>query len=557
MNQSKVELKKYIDDITNTHNEFYNKSGIIHMRNNPKRTSGFVRKSDREKYNTNNNININYNTRIPVINYIQNTLMNNFNIRTVWDKLSKLYIINYDVNKSDLTNNICKQSNGVIFEKETNNIVCFIYNAIRELDESVYYQKYLEEELSDTESSKFSMKVQKLRNVHNYNLDKVNSQVDYKMLTDDELLTEDDIDNPENSVNNKVEKTSNSQSNIDNMFLSEDEKEIAEDLLGDNFKNYTVQELYDGTLIKLFYYDGEWCTATNKCTDASRSRWLSERSYDELFRDIDIDYDSLNTNHCYAFILLHPENRMLCKYNRPTIVHVGTFDIPTLSESTESYFSKFEGLDLLGKHSNLVANSDVGSEVGSKIAKNHYFNPRNVEFNDLTGLLRSFDEMNEKFNNNKYVFPGYFLVNNTTGDRIKIMNPKFRYMMNIKGNSRNMVYRICELMKTKNEFEEFVYYFPEYSHEVDTAKKISDKVGKYVYNNWFDMKYNDKQIMNTRLYDIVKNFDNSIHAYNNSNMNEQPNDNNSINEFAKSFAPEFAIDYFTSKNLIYYYNNVI
>ena len=519
--QSKTELKKYIDDLNNTHSEFDNKSGMIHMRDNRRNNSrGFVRKNDISNQKPVVDISVNHNTRIPIMNYIQNTLMNNFRVRTAWDKLSKLYIVNYDVNNSDLSNNICKQSNGVIFEKNSNDVVCFIYNAIHEIDESVFYTHYLSDKLSDSHCSEFVGKTLKLKNTHNYNLDKINSQVDYKMLTieDDELLTEEDIENGEISE-------------IDASNISDFEKDLINDLMSDNFKNYTIQELYDGTLIKLFNYEGEWYTATNKCTDASRSRWLSDRSYDELFRDVNINYNSLNPDYCYAFILLHPENRMMCEYFKPAIVHVGSFDLKELCEINTGDFTEYDAMDLLGEDSDLINNTNNNESI--------IRNPKTVNFENITELLESFDTLNEKFTDNNYVFPGYFLVNNKTGDRIKIMNPKFKYLMNIKGNSRNMVYRICELMKIPNELEEFEYYFPEYSDDVKTAKTIVTKVGNYIYEEW---KNNNNE---RKLKNILTDFDSFI-----KNTVEDTHD------VSQDVLDGFVNEHFSPKNLLYFHNDI-
>ena len=521
--QSKIELNECIKNIVSTYNNFYE--------NNPTKFSGRGRdtgfgnggRNSVGRGRASNNFSLkDYipqnkkprgSNKIPILPYINNTLSKKYGIRVAWDNESNSYIINYDTN--DTSNNIiCNQANGVIFDKKTHKIKCFIYNAINDIDISEMV-KYFDD---GTTTRNFIDKLTKLENRHNYNLDKKNAQTDIKMVK---------IDSEElNEIEHNPQSFENNSSNKINDTLH---------FIKKNWEDYIIQELYDGTLIKL-YFDGRmWKTATNKCVDASRSKWHSKRTFDELFSDIEIDYEILNKRHTYAFILLHPENRMISKYYHPALVHVGTFDLDKLCEVQESE------LDYCLK-TNL---DDNDSHLIDKTKKNDAFrgimrNPKLCNYSNIEELMQSFEEINSS--DSEYIFPGYFLVNKNNGDRIKIQNPKYKYVMNIKGNSRNITYRICQLSRSQEELDEFIKYFPEYKKEYDEALSILDKVAYYIHSQWHNKYVNHfKVFIPKELNKIVDNFG-----------NYEPKSKTKTLEIAKKYVRSFNSEY-----ILFIFNNIL
>jgi len=483
--QSKLDLQDLVLDLVKKYNSFYENIDSLNYQPNHRRYHKI-------------------NHRIPLLNFIQKKLFNKYNIKTTWSKKSKLYIVNYNIEfinfrntsclkkskgtsqrshkpflrevssktiqditslnksvsrqKSNISHfsevsaefgqiptpvkeftgkhssvaltggvvgqkeryldifekpdesEICKMANGVIFDKKTNHIVCFIYNAITEIPLYEIYKKYDR----NFESKKYYNNYLKLKK----------RCIKKRVFVD----------------------------NLDKIQLE--------------WNNYDIYDLYDGTLIKLFYYNNEWCTATNKCVNASHSKWISFKPYSDLFNDINLDYSLLNKKHCYAFILLHPENKLVCKYPRPIIVHLGTFDLIKLEEVqiNNSELTHLPELDI-----NTINNGN----------KNVY-NPKIKKFDSLYNLIKSFDEINKSND----LFPGYFLINKKTGKRIKIANPKFKYIQYIKGNNRNMIYRIIDLQKNPKELQLLLYYFPEYSELNEYIHGITKKLVFYIYTQW-------------------------------------------------------------------------
>ena len=90
-----------------------------------------------------------------------------------------------------------------------------------------------------------------------------------------------------------------------------------------------VQEKVDGSIIKLWYYNGEWIWSTNAMIYASMSRLASENSsyLDLIKRAVNyglIKFDELNKDYTYIFELIAPENRVVIEYDVCKLVHIGT-----------------------------------------------------------------------------------------------------------------------------------------------------------------------------------------------------------------------------------------
>lgn len=92
-----------------------------------------------------------------------------------------------------------------------------------------------------------------------------------------------------------------------------------------------VQEKYDGSLVKLFYndeiYRWQWSTmSTINAKDAELGEY--SMSFLDLIKSADnyssIDVDSLSTDMTWIFELVSPINRLVVKYPKAHLYHIGT-----------------------------------------------------------------------------------------------------------------------------------------------------------------------------------------------------------------------------------------
>lgn len=191
----------------------------------------------------------------------------------------------------------------------------------------------------------------------------------------------------------------------------------------------TIEEAIDGTLVRLFYHDGIWKKATKNSMDAYKAYWNNSKSFGEMFDEcaISLDYDLLDRKNCYSFVIQHSENRIITPYQQNTLVHLLTRDMTTMEE-----------IDV-----------DVG------IPK-----PRRFHFNNIHDIFYSLV-------NAVWTFQGYVLINSQR-DRLKIENPNYTYVKELKGNNTNLKMRILQLLHNRQKYE-FLKYFPEHRELVQSV----------------------------------------------------------------------------------------
>ena len=115
-------------------------------------------------------------------------------------------------------------------------------------------------------------------------------------------------------------------------------------------QNCRVFDSYEGTLIRMFYFNGKWYTCTHRKLNAFRSKWASKESFGTAFKKaldsevknnddlraslpdgdeclLDRFQTTLDPCNQYMFLVLHnDENRIVCDSPKsPTLFHVGTF----------------------------------------------------------------------------------------------------------------------------------------------------------------------------------------------------------------------------------------
>jgi hypothetical protein len=92
----------------------------------------------------------------------------------------------------------------------------------------------------------------------------------------------------------------------------------------------------EGTLMRVWWYQGEMMVSTKRCINARLSHWVSRKSFRELFDEAltrsSADLSSLPQEYTYSFLLTHPENNMVVKYMEPKLYHLGARNMTTLQE---------------------------------------------------------------------------------------------------------------------------------------------------------------------------------------------------------------------------------
>ena len=102
-----------------------------------------------------------------------------------------------------------------------------------------------------------------------------------------------------------------------------------------------VQQKVDGSIMKVWFYDGKWRVSTNAVIDAAAAdcngSGLSFKDiFDQAAANVKLDYSRLNKDNTYIFELVSRYNRVVIDYNcEPTLWHIGTRNNLTGLESVE------------------------------------------------------------------------------------------------------------------------------------------------------------------------------------------------------------------------------
>ena len=146
-----------------------------------------------------------------------------------------------------------------------------------------------------------------------------------------------------------------------------------------------------------------------------------------------IDYDRLNKNHTYSFVLQHVENRNVSIVSGNTLILVEVYDrntlqIVDLNTIREEYNSNFNGYQIVNDYT-------------------------------IDNIEEFIQVIQEDTNPAKFSYKGFTIKKD--GHRMNFINPDFQKVKNLKVNSNNPLYDYST-HKKNNTMSLFLYYFGEF-----------------------------------------------------------------------------------------------
>ena len=237
--------------------------------------------------------------------------------------------------------------------------------------------------------------------------------------------------------------------------------------IGEYINNKMIESIEyceDGTVIRLYYYNNQWRTATKKCIDARYSSWSSIKSFDNIFWELfnnseetgkepsanGIDDVLLDKNRTYIFILLHIENVLVVKHQKNKLIYKGSIDNNTF-DIKQNYDSLFKNHKLI-EH---VENIDLSQYSTS------YSTSNNDETIINQSLILTHDNINKlMFNNSKRGIIFKFKQDNNI---YKYDFATFKLLNDIRGNEPLIRIRYLELLSEPEKLNLLIKYYPEYN----------------------------------------------------------------------------------------------
>jgi len=215
---------------------------------------------------------------------------------------------------------------------------------------------------------------------------------------------------------------------------------------------YQVQEALDGTLLRLSYIDDQigWLLSTNGKADARDAFWMNGCSFADQFWSArpEINFDTLNQNYVYLFLLCHPLNVIVVNHKDAHVYHVATYDRKTLRE--------------------------IDCHLGIQ-------QPQSFQIT-INDVIERIHDAKDK----PVVTAGYMVVRKPDDRgvviRYRFENHNYTKARELRGDSNNTSFLLLGLIldKDQNKLEEFLQYYPIYCKDVSTLhNRLTGLVGKF------------------------------------------------------------------------------
>ena len=230
----------------------------------------------------------------------------------------------------------------------------------------------------------------------------------------------------------------------------------SEDFIGtypENENNIIAEEFIEGTMINVFWDDsigltGGWEIATRNTIGATSSfyKGSSAKTFRDMFleaaKEENLLLESLNKQHCYSFVLQHPENRIVVPFKKPQLYLVAVYQINNYdNEVYVDVYDREEYKDYFKTH-----------DCSVKF-------PEKYTFNTYSELIGKYGSMNTS-----YDIVGVVLHNKVTCERAKIRNPVYEQVRNLRGNQPKLQYQYLCLRK-EGKVKDFLKFYPENKKE--------------------------------------------------------------------------------------------
>ena len=201
-----------------------------------------------------------------------------------------------------------------------------------------------------------------------------------------------------------------------------------------DWESAVVETKEDGSLIKVYYYDGEWRVGTNGTIFAENAELNAgpyknfRQLFDAAAEKCGFDFSRLNRYYTYVLELCSPFNIIICPQSEMRLIHIGTRNNRTFQE----------------------VEADIGIPHPQRYALS--------SLEDCVAMAKTFDFTREGF-----------VVKDKNYNRIKVKSEDYVRVHRLANNGSMTEERAIELIRA-NELDEFFTYFPQYREYIERVK---------------------------------------------------------------------------------------
>ena len=235
------------------------------------------------------------------------------------------------------------------------------------------------------------------------------------------------------------------------------------------YEDCYIQHFPEGTMINVFFDKelDDWQIATRSSIGAKCNFNMdSNITYRYMFLDamnhIGLEFEDLDKNCCYSFVLQHPQNRIVVPISQPTLILTNKYKIDNNLIFNNNSFCKTPKFSTLPMHT-----------INNKPFK------ESVNYNG-----DNWKQLSDHFfsDNLPYQLQGVMIWNNK-GQRTKIRNSNYEKVKHLKGNSPKIQYHYYYL-RQNGAVGDFLKYYPEYKGEFSDFRRELHKYTTQLYQNY-------------------------------------------------------------------------
>jgi hypothetical protein len=299
--------------------------------------------------------------------------------------------------------------------------------------------------------------------------------------------------------------------NNQNIFKKISKDEFSECL--NKNENFNLEYVEDGTTLRLYFKETQWVTATNKCSDASKSFWSSSKSFDEMFWELFDEklLKNLDKKNTYIFILKHRLNQRVIFHHKSELIFVSALSNVNGFENF-NYFKNNE----FRRVNKIPTKFNIKKEYNGKVVlcSSEKYVPTDEKLEELENLKDdvSFYYFNNKFlsslnnienystNNKRGVLVKVFDKENSTYKAYNIDFDKYNEIASIRGNSKTIQERYVELALSVENCEK---------EDQDSIRVSTEKLINKLENHYRQKNYSSENLK--ALYKKVYSLYNKTH----------------------------------------------
>jgi hypothetical protein len=256
---------------------------------------------------------------------------------------------------------------------------------------------------------------------------------------------------------------------------------------GDYPNNLIVEELVEGTMINVFYHKpngqeegADWDLATKSCVggnivfhsvaneaneanneanESNNPKKTFRRMFLECMNESGLEFDALQKDCCYSFVMQHPNNHIVCDIIKPTLYLIAVYKVD---------------------NENLVVEEQCRDEHLVRINTYATTTVRlPLQFTDVE--LRVLQDIYTSVNA-PYDFPGLVCRERSTGARFKFRNPNYERAKNLRGSEAKRLFQYLSLRQQGKVNEHFNEAFEKFRNQLHdyTTQLFENYIGCYV-----------------------------------------------------------------------------